>query len=73
MKPYFRYWLLSLFIIALFLILPVVTIAQGTDPSCDPLNPACPIDGGLTLLLAAGAVYGISKAKATRKADNYKL
>lgn len=37
------------------------------EPGCDVLDPTCPIDGGLTLLLAAGAFYGIRKYKAGKK------
>lgn len=36
--------------------LPVITLAQGPP---DPEDT--PIDGGLSLLLAAGAAYGIKK------------
>jgi hypothetical protein len=33
----------------------------GTGPPCWP-PPCIPIDGGITLLLAAGAIYGSKKA-----------
>lgn len=45
-----------LFVFAAFI--PV--IAQGAPP-------ATPIDGGLSLLLAAGGAYGIKKLKDSRK------
>jgi len=32
------------------------------DPNCDPLDPACPIDGGITLLIAAGIGLGAKRA-----------
>lgn len=40
------------------------TFAQAPpgDPGCDPLDPACPIDGGLSLLIAAGIGIGARKA-----------
>lgn len=38
------------------------------DPSCDPSDPNCPIDGGVTALLAIGAAYGIKKVRDSRKA-----
>ena len=38
------------------------TIASPPDPNCDPLDPACPIDGGLTILIAAGIGLGAKKA-----------
>ena len=41
-------------LIAVVLLWPSITNAQITDPGCDPQDPACPIDGGLTLLIAAG-------------------
>lgn len=45
-------------IISLLFILPA--IAQGAPP-------ATPIDGGLSLLLAAGGAYGLKKLKDARK------
>jgi hypothetical protein len=44
-------------------ILPGIVMAQ-TDPGC---GPDCPIDGGLSLLLAAGAGYGIKKYRDGRR------
>ncbi|MEO6681603.1 MAG: hypothetical protein ABIN48_02155 [Ginsengibacter sp.] len=38
------------------------------DPGCDPLDPKCPIDGGLSALLVLGAGYGIRKVRKARKA-----
>ncbi|MGB3466929.1 MAG: hypothetical protein WBA74_16740 [Cyclobacteriaceae bacterium] len=53
--------LLSLIALLLTLIsLPVM--AQGAPP-------ATPIDGGLSLLLAAGGVYGVKKIRDYRKAN----
>jgi len=50
--------------IILSIVLVVVTIvpalAQGAPP-------ATPIDGGLSLLLAAGGVYGLKKIRDSRK------
>ena len=46
-------------IIAVF----VVTLAWSQPGA----PPATPIDGGLSLLLAAGGVYGIKKLKDSRK------
>jgi hypothetical protein len=43
---------------ALLFILPL--IAQGAPP-------ATPIDGGLSILLAAGGAYGLKKLKDSRK------
>jgi hypothetical protein len=44
-------------------LLPFFAMAQ-VDPGC---GPDCPIDGGLSLLLAAGAGYGIKKYRDGRK------
>ena len=47
--------------------LPVICLAQGPD---DPND--VPIDGGLSLLIAAGSAYGIKKYrdyKAAKKED----
>lgn len=41
---------------------PMVTLAQGPP---DPND--VPIDGGLSLLLAAGAAYGVKKYRDSRK------
>ena len=45
-------------------ILPFFAIAQ--DPGG---GPDVPIDGGLSLLLAAGAAYGVKKYRNSRKKD----
>ena len=52
------------FLMLVFLIgAPFVGLAQDPgDPGCDPLDPACPIDGGLSLLIAAGIGIGAKKA-----------
>jgi hypothetical protein len=43
--------------------LPVLTMAQG-----GPIDPDdVPIDGGLSLLLAAGAAYGVKKYREHKK------
>lgn len=56
---------ITLFIVVLFTSMfnPITIHAQGGpgDPGCDPLDPACPIDGGLSLLIAAG--IGIAAKK----------
>ena len=45
---------------SLMILLTVPAMAQGAPP-------ATPIDGGLSLLLAAGGVYGIKKVRDHRK------
>lgn len=63
--------------IALICLLPQAVSAQGDpDPGCPPFcpgDPSCPpecvpIDGGLTLLIAAGLGLGAKKAYDRRKA-----
>ena len=51
-------------LITIALLFPSISIAQTTeiDPGCDPMDPACPIDGGITLLIAAGIGLGARKA-----------
>ena len=46
----------------LFIALPMITLAQG-PPDPDDV----PIDGGLSLLVAAGAAYGVKKYRNYKK------
>lgn len=48
---------LALVVALVVFIGPATLLAQGGDPPCWP-PPCIPIDGGLTTLLAAGAVLG---------------
>jgi hypothetical protein len=41
----------------------------GTGPGCWP-PPCIPIDGGITLLMAAGAAYGAKKIYNSKKKAN---
>jgi len=56
-----RVWYI-LVVLFLFLALPHITRAQG-PPDPDDV----PIDGGLGLLLAAGAAYGVKKYRGAKK------
>lgn len=58
----------TLLILCVMLCLPSLLQAQGMpgDPGGDP-DPSVPIDGGLSLLLAAGAGYGLKKVNDMRK------
>ena len=51
-------------LITIALLFPSISIAQTADidPGCDPMDPACPIDGGITLLIAAGIGLGARKS-----------
>ncbi|MFM6926665.1 MAG: PID-CTERM protein-sorting domain-containing protein [Ferruginibacter sp.] len=54
--------LYTLLIMLLCMALPMITLAQGPP---DPQDT--PVDGGLGLLLAAGAAYGVKKYREGRK------
>lgn len=45
--------------------------SSSSNPPVDPAGPPppndAPIDGGITLLLAAGAAYGVKKYRDSRK------
>jgi hypothetical protein len=41
--------------------LPSIVFASA-NPGCDPADPLCPIDGGVSLLIAAGIGIGARKA-----------
>lgn len=47
------------------LIIPSLLMAQGAPP--DPVDPLVPIDGGLSLLVAAAVGYGSKKMYDARK------
>jgi hypothetical protein len=57
----------TLLIILLGVLLPAISHAQ-VDPPPDPIDT--PIDGGLSILLAAGVGYGVKKAYEKRKKTN---
>jgi hypothetical protein len=40
---------------------PLISSAQPIDPGCDPADPLCPIDGGLSILIATGIGLGARK------------
>jgi len=50
-------------LVALITLSPFFAMAQ-VDPGC---GPDCPIDGGLSILLAAGAAYGVKKYRDGKK------
>ena len=61
--------------ILLVCVLPHLGFAQPQPgdppppPCTDPDDPACPIDGGLSMLIAAGVGYGVKKYRSFRKLD----
>jgi hypothetical protein len=66
MKPFSTY-VIFLALLCMVLLLPGVSVAQISDPGCDPFDPLCPIDGGLSLLIAAGIGLGAKKAYQAKK------
>jgi hypothetical protein len=53
-------------IILAILSVPVITKAQ---PGGGDGDPGAPIDGGISLLLAAGAAYGVKKYRQGKKEE----
>jgi hypothetical protein len=51
-------------ILLICILMPTIGFAQidPGDPGCNPLDPLCPIDGGVSLLIAAGIGLGAKKA-----------
>lgn len=71
MKRFSKWWLMFSFLIIFSICLPSITYADDGNPGdggCDPGDPKCPIDGGITALIAIGAAYGIKKVRDSRKA-----
>lgn len=52
---------------ALLSLLPTICMAQLGDPAVDP---DAPIDGGVSVLIAAGVGYGIKKYRDGRRKSN---
>ena len=60
-------------ILIICILLPNIGFAQVVvvvDPGCDPFDPLCPIDGGVSLLIAAGIGLGAKKAYQERNKKN---
>ena len=55
-----------IFFVLCMLFIPVASFAVA-DPCTDPFLEQCPIDGGLSLLIAAGIGLGAKKAFKERK------
>jgi hypothetical protein len=71
MKRFFKFILTFSLLFCMLISFPKLVKADDgdPDPGCDPLNPGCPIDGGLTALLVIGAGYGIKKVRDSRKSE----
>ena len=57
---------LKSFILLAAMVVPFLALAQGP---ADPSDTFVPVDGGLSLLLAAGIGYGAKKIKDFKKGD----
>jgi len=55
-------------VLLLILIVPTIVFAQGPPDPCTSPDVECPIDGGLSLLIAAGIGLGAKKAYDRKKA-----
>jgi hypothetical protein len=64
MKNNIKLRITSIVMLLVFCILPTLVHAQPPDPGGDP---GVPIDGGLSLLLAAGVGYGVKKIRDHRR------
>ena len=53
-------------IVLVLLTVPVVHALAGSGPGGLGVDAGAPIDGGLSLLVAAGVGYGVKKARAAR-------
>ena len=62
--------LFPLMIIICCLVLPMIGFAQGPPDPCDQPGATCPIDGGLSFLIAAGVGYGVKKYRQAKKAKS---
>ena len=62
-----KYVLMTGMVLLASIMQPITSTAQVSDPGCDPLDPQCPIDGGLSLLIAAGIGLGAKKAYDKKK------
>lgn len=67
MRQIKKYLTIAGVVLFISLIQPITSSAQVSDPGCDPLDPSCPIDGGLSLLIAAGIGLGAKKAYDKKK------
>jgi hypothetical protein len=56
-------------VIMIFLVCPISLIAQPDANGNDPQGSDVPVDGGLSLLLASGAVYGFKRLRGHQR-DN---
>ena len=71
MKLIKQFFLICLLMLA-WTLSPLVGHAQPGDPCGDPADPLCPIDGGVSLLIAAGIGIAAKKAHDHKKTHHLK-
>ncbi len=67
MKRFWKLLVISGVLFTMLNLVPQACSAQIGDPGDDP---DAPIDGGVSLLVAAGVGYGIKKVKESRKKNS---
>ena len=67
MKNFKELFITLIVLMVIFWLVPSIVHAQG-DPGGDP--DTVPVDGGLTILAAAGVAYSVKKLKDYRKKKN---
>ncbi|MBC7887717.1 MAG: hypothetical protein H7Z13_07490 [Ferruginibacter sp.] len=75
MKQYSRSIIFTALMVLAFCFVPDMARAIGPPDPCDsgPCDPDTPIDGGVSVLVAAGVVYGLKKIRDERKKKLNKL
>lgn len=68
MKRYCKTILVTGILLFAMNILPQISFAQ--DPPGGPTDPDAPIDGGVSLLVAAGVGYGIKRVRDHKREKN---
>lgn len=62
-KWFGRFLTIALFLAPLFIFGQDAPLPDSGDPPCGPpFGPVCPIDGGISFLIAAGVAFGGKKA-----------
>ena len=61
-----KYIILPVVLLAIIMISPMMALAIGGPDSLPGSPDSAPIDGGLSLLVAAGVGYGAKKVRAKR-------
>ena len=69
----YRFFLILVLSIVIIIFLPYIGHAQPIPgdppppPCTNPDDPACPIDGGLSMLIVTGVGYGVKRFRGRKK------